>query len=502
MWYDSAVFYQIYPIGLLGAPRENPEDNPRGGPVPFQGPGSPRAVPVSPPPQRNADAGKSAPPASGGAGTSGTADSTADGTGEIIPAVTHRLPKLADWLPHITKLGADAVYLCPLFESDSHGYDTRDYRSVDRRLGDNGDLEQFVRACHDAGVRVVLDGVFNHVGRNFWAFRDVRARKWDSPYKDWFHISFDGNSAYNDGFWYEGWEGHYNLVKLNLKNPAVVDYLLDTVKFWVERFGIDGLRLDVAYCLDKEFLRRLRVFTSNLNPAFFLVGETLHGDYNQWVRNDMLHSCTNYECYKGLYSSFNSMNLFEIVHSLKRQFGPEQWTLYKGKHLLCFADNHDVPRLASILTNHKHIPLLYAILFAMPGIPCLYYGSEWGAEGVKGRGRGGDDALRPAFEAPAWNRLTDQLAAMAKAHKESRALCYGDFGDIVLTNRQTVFRRSADGETVLCAVNADDKPYFARFDSYGLTGGKNEAADLLTGKKCRFDGGFELPPCSYYYWKI
>ena len=331
------------------------------------------------------------------------------------------------------KLGADAVYLCPIFESDRHGYDTRDYRKIDCRLGTNQDFAQVCEALHEHGIRVVLDGVFNHVGRGFWAFRDVQEKKWDSPYKDWFHISFDGNSNYNDGFWYEGWEGHFELVKLNLRNPAVADYLLDTVKFWMEEFGIDGLRLDVAYCLDKDFLRHLRSFCDGLKPEFFLVGETLHGDYNQWVNDEMLHSCTNYECYKGLYSSFNSMNLFEIVHSLKRQFGPEQWTLYKGRHLLSFADNHDVTRVASILQNPEHLPLLYGVLFGMPGIPCLYYGSEWGAKGDKSQG---DDALRPCFDGPEWNGLTDTLAAMVKARRESEALCWGDFHDVVLTNKQ------------------------------------------------------------------
>ena len=327
------------------------------------------------------------------------------------------------------------LFRSPVFESDTHGYDTRDYRKIDCRLGTNEDFAGVCRTLHSHGIKVVLDGVFNHVGRGFWAFRDVQEKRWDSPYKDWFHISFDGNSNYNDGFWYEGWEGHFELVKLNLRNPAVVDYLLDTVKFWVEEFGIDGLRLDVAYCLDKDFLRRLRSFCDGLKPEFFLLGETLHGDYNQWVNDEMLHSCTNYECYKGLYSSFNSMNLFEIVHSLKRQFGPEQWTLYKGRHLLSFADNHDVTRVASILQNPEHLPLLYGVLFGMPGIPCLYYGSEWGVKGDKSQG---DDALRPCFDGPEWNGLTDTLAAMVKARRESDALCWGDFHDVVLTDRKSV----------------------------------------------------------------
>ena len=349
------------------------------------------------------------------------------------------------------------------------------------------------QSLHARGIRVVLDGVFNHVGRGFWAFRDVQEKKWDSPYKDWFHISFDGNSNYNDGFWYEGWEGHFELVKLNLRNPAVIDYLLDCVKFWVDEFDIDGLRLDVAYCLDKDFIRRLRSFTDGLKPEFFLVGETLHGDYNQWVGDGMLHSCTNYECYKGLWSALNSMNLFEIVHSLKRQFGPEQWTLYKGKHLFCFADNHDVTRAASVLTDPKHLPLMYGILFGMPGIPCLYYGSEWGEKADK---KQGDPALRPSFEAPEWNELTDLLQAMAKAHRESEALCYGDFQDVVLTNKQTIFQRRTDTERVLVAVNADSQPYTAHFNA-----NCGQAIDLITGKLHDFGGGSELPPYSVAFWK-
>ena len=242
---------------------------------------------------------------------------------------------------------------------------------------------------------------------------------------NWFgRIAFDGNSNYNDGLWYEGWEGNYDLVKLNLRNEEVIQHIFSAIKGWVDEFDIDGLRLDVAYCLDHDFVRRLRSFCNELKPDFFLVGETLHGDYNQLMNDEMLHSVTNYECYKGLYSSFNCMNMFEINHSLLRQFGPENWTLYKGKHLLSFVDNHDVTRVASILTNKNHLPLIYALAFGMPGIPCVYYGSEWGAEGRK---EDGDPALRPSFEKPEWNDLTEWISKLAEAKKQSKALQYGNF---------------------------------------------------------------------------
>ena len=432
MWAYESVFYQIYPLGFCGAPFEN------------------------------------------------------DGIAQ------NRIEKVNEWIPHMVKLGIDAIYFSPMFESDTHGYDTRDYTKIDCRLGSNEEFAEVCKNLHKAGIKVVLDGVFNHVGRGFWAFQDVLKNRENSPYKDWFHINFGGNSNYNDGFWYEGWEGHFELVKLNLRNEAVINHIFDAIKGWVEQFDIDGLRLDVAYCLDHDFLRRLRSFCDGLKPEFFLVGELLHGDYNQFVSDDKLHSCTNYECYKGLFSSFNSMNMFEITHSLLRQFGPENWTLYKGKHLLAFVDNHDVSRIATLLTNKKHLPLIYALLFGMPGIPCVYYGSEWGAEGDK---KNGDPSLRPCYEEPEENELTEWIAKLAKAHKESDALCNGTFRSVVLTNKQVIFERKTDKERVLVAINADSEPYTAHFDAQC-----GQATELITGKLHDFGGGSELAPYSAEYW--
>ncbi len=433
MWAYESVFYQIYPLGFCGAPFEN------------------------------------------------------DGVEKS------RILKVKEWIPHIREIGADAIYFSPVFESDTHGYNTRDFRKIDCRLGSNEDFAEVCRSLHEAGIRVVLDGVFNHVGRGFWAFQDVLKNRENSPYLNWFHINLGGNSNYNDGLWYEGWEGNYDLVKLNLKNEEVVNHILESVRFWVETFDIDGLRLDVAYLLDHDFVRRLRSFCDGLKKDFFLVGEILHGDYTTLVNDQMLHSCTNYECYKGLYSSFNSMNLFEINHSLLRQFGPEGWTLYKGLHLMTFVDNHDVSRVASILTNEKHLPLIYALAFGMPGIPCIYYGSEWGAKGNKSDG---DPALRPCFEEPVENELTEFIGKLSEAKKGSKALNYGGFRSVVLTNKQCIFERAAEGERVLVAINADSEPYTAHFDA-----GCGMAVDLITGREHDFGGGSELPPYSAFFWR-
>ena len=339
----------------------------------------------------------------------------------------------------------------------------------------------------------MLDGVFNHVGRGFWAFQDVKEKREASPYKDWFHINFGGNSGYNDGFWYEGWEGHYELVKLNLQNPAVVDYLLDCVGGWMEEFSIDGLRLDVAYLLDENFMRRLHSYVRQRDEGFFLLGEMIHGDYKRIVNEEMLDSATNYECYKGLYSAFNSLNMFEIAHSLARQFGPEQWTLYKGMHLFSFCDNHDVTRIASILQDKKQINALYAVLFCMPGIPCVYYGSEWGAEGEKHQG---DPALRPCFEKPLENDLTEFLGKLSRIKSSCVALKDGGFQNLTLRNKQWIFVRQCPAQTVIVAVNAEENPCQMECPYNGPT------VELLTGEKTDLHGTVELPGYGVKIYKM
>lgn len=434
MWAYENTFYQIYPLGFCGAPTEN------------------------------------------------------DGV------LANRIKKVSDWVPHLEKLGIGGVYFSPVFESDNHGYDTRNYSKIDCRLGSNEDFAAVCKDLHDAGIKVVLDGVFNHVGRGFWAFQDVLKNRESSAYRDWFNINFSGNDGYNDGLWYEGWEGHYELVKLNLNNGNVVDHLLWCVGKWIDEFDIDGIRLDVAYMLNEDFMRKLRTYCDSRKADFFLLGEMIHGDYNRIMNDSMLHSVTNYECYKGLYSAFNSMNMFEICHSLARQFGPENWTLYKGKHLMNFCDNHDVTRIHTILSHKEQLKALYGTLFAMPGMPCIYYGSEWGADGDKMRG---DNDLRPCFPKPEWNELTDFLAACIRIKKESKALNYGSYRNAVLQNKFMIIERAVEGERVMVAINASDETQTAHFDA-----GCGMALEMISGENHDFGGGSELKPYSVEFWKM
>lgn len=438
-WFENAVFYHIYPIGYFGCARQNDQQS----------------------------------------------------------EPSHVILRLIEDIPHIKELGCNAVYFGPVFESVAHGYDTIDYTKIDRRLGTNEDFKKVCDALHENGIRVVLDGVFNHVGRDFGAFKDVREHKLGSSKKDWFHVR-EGNSGYNDGFYYEGWEGHYELVKLNLYNPEVKQYIKDCITGWRNEFGIDGLRLDVAYCLEENFLRELRGHCKWLAEDFFLLGETLHGDYNKWMNDQMLDSVTNYECYKGLFSSFNDMNMFEIAHSINRQFGSENWCLYRGKHLYTFVDNHDVTRVASILKTKWHLPLIYTLMFMMPGIPAIYYGSEFGIEGDK-RG-GGDDVLRPEFNAEKMKAdglrdMTEHIHALAEIQKNEPAASQGDYKQVQLTNRQYAFSRSAEGETLVTVINCDEAPFTFNLNMGG------SAVDLLTGETVEL-GGLTLQGYSSMVLKV
>lgn len=450
MWFNDAVFYQIYPLGLCGAPAENTWDwsvwNGAAGPV-------------------------------------------------------NRISRISDWIPHLQRLGVNAVYFSPVFQSDRHGYDTRDYYTIDSRLGSNEDFAAVCRSLHSAGIRVVLDGVFNHTGRGFWAFRDVQQHQQQSAYKDWFHIDWNRDSEQNDGFRYEGWEGHYDLVKLNLENPAVQEHLFGAVRKWIDLFDIDGIRLDVAYSLPVWFIQKLRVLTDSLGRErgreIVLIGELIKDEYAQFIGMDKLHSCTGYECYKGIYSSLNDMNMFEIAYSLNRLYG--QNGICKNMNLFNFVDNHDVERIADILKNQAHIPLAYGLLFAMPGTPCIYYGSEWGITGKK---TDGDAALRPALAHPEWTGLTDMTAGLARCRRETSALRNGTYRQLFLTNGQFMFSRNDGSGEIIAALNASGTPYtvqpsgqaYAHFD--GLYG---TYRNLLTGETYRYNGSVFLPPESVMY---
>jgi cyclomaltodextrinase / maltogenic alpha-amylase / neopullulanase len=400
-WSEKAIFYHIYPLGLCGAPKFN----------------DPNSESVS------------------------------------------RLLKIYPWLEHLAELGCNALYLGPLFESMSHGYDTTNYYEVDHRLGMRQTLTELVSKAHQLRIHVILDAVFNHVGRDFWEFKDVLANRHDSPYRNWFSgLRFDKDNSYHDGFCYDTWDGHENLVKLNLRNPATKTHLLEAVRQWVTDYDIDGLRLDAADVLDASFQIELRQFCSNLKPDFWLMGEVVGGDYRNWVNSKQLHSVTNYECYKGLYSSHNDLNYYEIAWSLNRQFGPDG--MYKDLPLYNFADNHDVNRVASSLQTRANLFPLYTLLFTMPGIPSIYYGSEFGVEGVKTQS---DEALRPALvlselmKNPYVPGLYEFIKKLIQIRNNEKVLTTGDYTQLSLSHEQFAFIRSDWTDRIVVVVNSSDQ---------------------------------------------
>lgn len=437
-WYDNAIIYHIYPLGFCGAPKFN--DN---------------------------------------------------------SEVQYRLDKVLDWIDHFKEMNVDAVYFGPVFESVEHGYDTTDYRQIDRRLGDNNSFKNICKVLHQNGIRVILDGVFNHVGRKFPQFTDIQQNGRNSQYCGWFqNLNFDGQSPCGDNFWYEGWNGHYNLVKLNLRNPDVCNYLIDTVNFWIEEFDIDGIRFDAADCIDFDFFKQIRSFCKNKKSDFWLMGEIIHGDYKRWANPEMLDSVTNYECYKGLYSSHNDKNYFEINYSINRQSG--DYGIYKNINLYNFADNHDVNRLASTVNNQAYLKNIYTLLYTMPGIPSVYYGSEYGIQGRKENNS--DDNLRPCLDLAAMqNENTDlysHIVKLGRIYRAYPALRTGNYQTIIITNQQLLFKKELNGQIIYVALNLDGKKYDFHFNSQ-----LNKMVDVISGNKVNVENRnayFKAQPFSSY----
>ncbi|MBQ3537055.1 MAG: alpha-amylase [Clostridia bacterium] len=394
-WYDEAVFYHIYPLGMCGAPETNDYKDP-----------------------------------------------------------VSRLTSLLPWTDHIKNIGCNAIYIGPLFESVGHGYETTDYKKLDSRLGTNEDLKSFVSVCHSKGIRVIFDGVFNHTGRDFFAFRDIKENRENSRYKGWYNINFGGNNSYNDGFSYENWGGYDLLVKLNQKNPEVVNYITDVIRFWVKEFDVDGIRLDAADVLDFEFMKALRNTANEVKPDFWLMGEVIHGDYNRWANESTLHSVTNYHLHKALYSGHNDRNYFEIAHTVKRLYD-----MSKTLKLYNFTDNHDVERIYTKLSEKSHYIPTHILLYTLPGVPSIYYGSEFGIEGRKERHS--DKSLRPFLSYEEYRNKAESLvftrliSRLGEIRHQLKALSYGEYKELLLTNRQYAFSRKTAEETVIVCVNND-----------------------------------------------
>ena len=428
-WWKESVIYHIYPMGFCGAPKEND----------FRSPAE------------------------------------------------HRIKKIKELAPKLKDLGCGSLLLGPVFESTSHGYDIVDYYHIDRRLGNNRSFTETVNTMKNMGFRIILDAVFHHTGRDFWAFYDLREKKEASPYRNWFSgVNFGSRSPYGDPFSYDAWEGHFSLVKLNLSSAEVKHHLFKAVEKWIIEWGIDGLRLDTAYCLDTAFIEELNEFCKRIRPGFWLMGEAIHGDYRNWAGYRKLDSVTNYECYKGLYSSHNDKNYFEIAYSLNRQFG--DGGIYKDLNLYNFIDNHDVSRAASIMNEKENLIPLYTLLFTIPGTPSIYYGSEEGQTGIKTPGS--DWNLRPAADEinGGDRRLFSHIQAMIRLRQKYKALRLGKYRQLSLSHQLFSFERKYEEERIVTAVNSDQREAYLTIPGNEYL----EMTDAFSGDHVR--APYHIPP--------
>lgn len=363
----------------------------------------------------------------------------------------HQLGRLHGWLDHLVALGCNGLALGPVFASRTHGYDTTDYLRIDPRLGDEGDFDALVAACRERGIRVLLDGVFNHAGRDFPPVREALERGADSPAAAWIH-------------WSEGWpvffEGHDQLVALNHSSREVQDLVVEVMTHWLER-GVDGWRLDAAYAVPPEFwaavLPRVR---ERFADAWF-VGEMIHGDYQDYVNRSGLDSVTQYELWKAIWSSLNERNLWEL-----------DWTIGRHRDLvaaldpLTFLGNHDVTRVASQIGDARHVPHAIALLLFLPGVPSIYYGDEYGLRAVKEERVGGDDAIRPEMpDAPGLLADTDDLIWSVYQRMIGLRRRHAWLNRAVVTTSEVanehllVRAAGADGQHLTLALNLADDPF-------------------------------------------
>jgi cyclomaltodextrinase len=371
--------------------------------------------------------------------------------------VTHRLGRLTGWLDYAVNLGASGIALGPVFAAQTHGYDTTDHYRIDPRLGDEQDFAALAQAAHARGLRLLLDGVFNHVGRDFPAFRRVLEQGPSAPEASWFRLTWPPGAAAGTEPEYGTFEGHEALVALNHDEPAVAGYVTGVMNHWLDA-GADGWRLDAAYAVPAAFWAQVVPRVRARHPEAYLVGEVIHGDYPEFVAASGLDSVTQYELWKAIWSALNDHNLFELGHALGRHndfletFAP-----------LTFVGNHDVTRLASRLEDDRHLAHALAVLLTVGGTPAIYYGDEQAFRGIKEERAGGDDEIRPAFPggpddlAPGgWPiyRLHQDLIGLRRRHPW---LHRAQTEMLHLASEQMIYRVAAGEQRLVVALSLADK---------------------------------------------
>lgn len=441
-WYRSCNWYHIYPIGLLGVERTNSEKVER----------------------------------------------------------VNRLEELGskEWINHLKSLNIGGIYIGPVFESVAHGYDTTDLFSIDKRLGSNDDFRNLVKVYHLNGIKVIIDAVFNHVGRDFFAFKDTQVNGMNSKYCDWFKgLDFSRRSQKGDNFTYTPWQGFYELVTLNHDNPQVRNHLYKAVEFWFNEFEIDGLRLDAADCVSVDFWRDFRYYCkARFGESFALLAEIVHGDQRIWVRPSVsgnmeyentdqpFDGVTNYILWDAIWKShsFKDLDLLVDVISKQRDLLSSGW-MYN------FVDNHDVTRIASQVEADEDLLTIFILLFTLNGSPSIYYGSEFKFKGAKGHGRQADFQLRPRLSIKDLEWLSSdpndgflvlvRFISQLRGHPRiGKVLTRGECSIMLNTKTLMAFERRINEEFVFVAININSRP--AEGVEVGWKGENGSWRDLLS----------------------
>lgn len=380
-------------------------------------------------------------------GFTGAERSLADAGPDPVP----RLAQLEDWLDYAVTLGANGLLLGPIFRSATHGYDTLDHFAIDPRLGTVDTFSHLVAACRSKGIRIALDGVFNHVSRDSEIVRRALAGGPESDDGRWI-VWVDGYPRY--------FEGHEALVELNLTEPAVIRYVISVVTHWTG-MGADGWRFDAAYAPGADAWRPITDAVRFLHPDVWMLGEVIHGDYAEFVEKSGMDTVTQYELWKAVWNSIATKNFWELAHALGRhKVMLEDFVPYT------FVGNHDTTRIASQLEDHRDLEHAVALLALLPGIPAVYSGDEQGFTGVKTESFYGDDAVRPPFPAhpydllPFGRSLYDLHQRLLGLRRRHRWLWTASATTRELTNEFVIVELTGqDGERLDLALNVADQPY-------------------------------------------
>jgi len=423
-------------------------------------------------------------------------------------------------LDYIKEMGFNALYFCPVFTSTAnHRYHTSDYFQVDPMLGGNPALQKLIEEAHAKGLRVILDGVFNHCGRAHFAFQHLVENGVASPYRDWYHVYGFPLGAYSGKHNFAAWWNNPELPKFNTSNAECREYLLSVAEYWLHQ-GIDGWRLDVPNEInDDSFWQEFRSRVKRINPEAYIVGE-IWDDASRWLQGDQFDAVMNYPLGRAILGfvggetldkdlaaksglgRLETLGAIGCSHRLEDLFKRYPWEIVTIQ--MNILTSHDTPRLYSILGNDlERTKLALGMLYTLPGAPTIYYGDEIGLEG----GHDPDNRRGMPWNKEKWNLpIQDSVRHMARLRAEHPLLHSGKYQRVYAQDGHLAFARLHGEQALLVTVNASAQPWKLHFPLHGLWSRGEEAIDLLHGSRAvchkgSFEGETSLSPFSLAVWQ-